>query len=105
MISREEYARALEAFFMEATGMMVLEAGPALAASAKLRSEIEERLADLRDSHTSPVEALSIALGMIDELVTARWDAFVEESYALFVDLSGGVSKHNPRYEGRSDSA
>jgi hypothetical protein len=42
---------------------------------------------------------------MIDELVTARWDAFVEESYALFVDLSGGVSKHNPRYEGRSDSA
>lgn len=91
LIGRDEFRYALDAFFIEAHGLLMVDPEKVLPANAELKAEIEETLAGLRDPRTTAVEAVSLALGIVDEFVRARWDFVVDESYGTYLDMNGGI--------------
>ena len=103
LISREDFAKALESFFMEAQGLVISDAEKVLAESAEIRAELDESLALMRDPRTSREQLIALAVGIVDEFVQANWENVVEESYALYVDMNGGRSKHHPAGNDGSD--
>ena len=103
LMTRDEFSYALDAFLIEAHGLLMVDPEKVLPANAELRTEIEETLAGLRDPRTTAVEAVGLALGIVDEFVRARWDYMVDESYGTYLDMNGGRSTPHPGSTDGSD--
>jgi hypothetical protein len=98
LISKDQFARAVGAFFMEASGMLMVDPPKILAANESLRNELLESLDLIRDPSTTPESVVSLAFGIVDEYVHADFENLVSEAYALYLDMNGGASRRNPNH-------
>ena len=90
MISREDFDRAVESFLKELQATSEGLAAGSL--EVGLESELADRLAILGDPSISGAEKVATAVSIVREYVDATWPELLHESYALYVDLSGGRS-------------
>ena len=94
MISREDFDRAVDSFLNELQATAEGLAPGSL--SARLESELADRFAILGDPSISGAEKVATAVSIVREYVDATWPELLHESYALYVDLSGGRSHRHP---------
>ena len=96
MISREEYEGVIDSFLMELQGFFGALSEAELERLFASSEELREAVLVLRDGTGTDDELLGAAYGSVDEFIHAVWHQLIAESYALYVDLSGGKSHRHP---------
>ncbi len=96
MRSREEFARAIDAFLFKMIFLTSVETGKSLDALPGFSEELAGVLESFRRPGAHPEDVLGTALGLVDEYVHARWEEVMEEAYALYTDMAGGRSRRHP---------
>lgn len=102
MITRDEYARAIDSFLMELHGSVAALTEADIQRMPAFLAELQESIQYFRNPSTTLENVVGFSFGVIDEYVRATWAEAIDESYALFVDMSGGKSHRHLDYQSPS---
>ncbi|MDP9311759.1 MAG: hypothetical protein M3R24_12910 [Chloroflexota bacterium] len=89
MISRDEYERVIESFMMEMQAMCAGLRASDLQQLPRFVQELQEAKLLLCNPTPADEDLVGYAFGILDEFVHAAWTTVMQDSYALYVALSG----------------
>ncbi len=89
MISRDEYERVIESFMMEMQATCAGLRAHDIHRLPEFVQELHETKSRLCHPASADEDIVGFAFGILDEFVHAAWTTVMDDSYALYVALSG----------------
>jgi hypothetical protein len=99
MMSRDEFARAIQSFLEELSAIAVTKNPEDLKHLLGFDAELREAREIFQDRRTPANVIVSTAVGLIDEFAHRSWDEIVDKAYAFYIDQSTSSTEKARRPE------
>lgn len=86
MMSRDEFARAIQSFLGELSAIAVAKSPEDLRHLLGFDAEVREAREILQNRRTAANVIVSTAVGLVDEFAHRSWDEIIDKAYAFYVD-------------------
>lgn len=86
MISREDFARAIDSFMGEMSAICVSQAADRIKVLPGLAKELRETRTLLNNPAIPLEQLVAIAFGAVDEFYGANRDDIIDQAYAFYLD-------------------